>query len=298
MAPTVRCCSVSLADAERVAGATNIWIDGVPADAVPLPDRAFAYGDGLFETLLLRGARPLLQDYHLERLREGLQRLGFPDCLEAVRECMAQAAAAPDATAFRVLRLTVSRGAGPRGYAPPADCQPRVVVSVAPLAEDPARLLAPARLGETTVRWGRQPLLAGLKHLNRLEQVLAAADCDPHRCDEVLMLDQSGAPLSVSAGNLFLVAGKRLLTPLLTEAGIAGTRRRLVMERLAAVCGLRVTESRLELSQLLAADELFYCNAVIGLRPVGSFRDRRWRRHPVTRGLHAAYVECLREGAA
>jgi 4-amino-4-deoxychorismate lyase len=145
------------------------------------------------------------------------------------------------------------------------------------------------------VRWGRQPLLAGLKHLNRLEQVLAAADCDAQGCDEVLMLDQSGAPLSVAAGNLFLVAGQRLLTPALTEAGIAGTRRRLVMERLAALCDLQVTESRLELAQLLGADELFYCNAVLGLRPVASFRDRRWLQHPVTRRLHAAYVECLLE---
>lgn len=277
-------------------GAANTWIDGLPADALPLPDRAFAYGDGLFETMLLRGDRPLLQEYHLDRLGAGLQRLHFPDCLDAVREYLARAAAVTtDASPLRVLRLTVSRGAGPRGYAPPSDCQPRVVISVSAFAGDPAAMSAPASLGETAVRWGRQPLLAGLKHLNRLEQVLAAADCDAQGMDEVLLLDQSGAPLSVSAGNLFLVAGKSLLTPVLTEAGIAGTRRRLVLERLATACGLRVTESRLELSQLLGADELFYCNTVVGLRPVAAFRDRRWHRHPVTRALHTAYLECLRE---
>ncbi len=274
----------------------NTWIDGVPADALPLPDRAFAYGDGLFETILLRGDQPLLSEFHLDRLGTGLQRLHFPDCLESVRKHLAQAAASsPDSSPFRVLRLTVSRGAGPRGYAPPADCRPRVIISVSALASDPTEMAAPANLGETAVRWARQPLLAGLKHLNRLEQVLAAADCDAQGADEVLLLEQSGAPLSVSAGNLFLVAGKSLLTPVLNEAGIAGTRRRLVLERLATACGLRVTESRLELSQLLGADELFYCNTVVGLRPVAAFRDRRWRRHPVTRDLHAAYVECLRE---
>lgn len=277
-----------------MAGETNTWIDGVPADAVPLPDRGFAYGDGLFETLLLRGNQILLQDYHLDRLGTGLERLRFPDCRDSVREQLGSATAAlPAADAYRVLRLTISRGAGPRGYAPPAECQPRVVISIAALAADPTQLPAPARLGETAVRWGRQPLLAGLKHLNRLEQVLAAADCDAQGCDEVLMLDQSGAPLSVAAGNLFLVAGQRLLTPALTEAGIAGTRRRLVMERLAALCDLQVTESRLELAQLLGADELFYCNALLGLRPVASFRDRRWLQYPVSRRLHAAYVECL-----
>ncbi|MEQ9463893.1 MAG: aminodeoxychorismate lyase [Haliea sp.] len=277
-------------------GETSIWIDGAPAGALELPDRAFAYGDGLFETLLLRGSRPLLLELHLDRLRVGLQRLGFPDCMDSVSEYLARAAAAEaGADLFRVLRLTVSRGGGPRGYAPPADCRPRVVISVSSLKVEPDRFPAPARLGETSVRWGRQPLLAGLKHLNRLEQVLAAADCDPHNCDEVLMLDQSGMPLSVSAGNLFLVAGKRLLTPSLDEAGIAGTRRRLILERLAAVCGLQAAETRLELSQLLAASELFYCNSVIGLRPVGTFRDRRWLEHPVTRRLHVAYLECLGE---
>ncbi len=277
-------------------GETSIWIDGAPASALELPDRAFAYGDGLFETLLLRGSRLLLQELHLDRLRVGLQRLRFPDCMDSVCDYLAQAAAAePDTDLFRVLRLTVSRGGGPRGYAPPADCRPRVIITVSPPVDAPSGLPAPARLGETSVRWGRQPLLAGLKHLNRLEQVLAAADCDPHSCDEVLMLDQSGMPLSVSAGNLFLVAGKRLLTPSLDEAGIAGTRRRLILERLAADCGLQAAETRLELSQLLAANELFYCNSVIGLRPVGTFRDRCWVEHPVTRRLHTAYLECLRE---
>jgi len=277
-------------------GEVNSWVDGVPAEAVPLPDRGFAYGDGLFETLLLRGNKILLLGYHLERLGMGLQRLRFPDCLGTASEHLASAAAtlAPGDT-YRVLRLTISRGAGPRGYAPPAECQPRIVINVSALAADPTQLPAPARLGETAVRWGRQPLLAGLKHLNRLEQVLAAADCDAQSCDEVLMLDQSGAPLSVASGNLFLVAGQRLLTPALNEAGIAGTRRRLILERLAAVCGLKVTESRLELAQLLAADELFYCNAVLGLRPVASFRDRRWLQYPLSRRLHAAYVECLLE---
>lgn len=277
-------------------GEVNTWVDGIPADAVPLPDRAFSYGDGLFETLLLRGNKILLPDLHLERLEAGIKRLRFPDCLGTVREQLASVAATlPSAHTYRVLRLTISRGAGPRGYAPPAECQPRIVISIAAVAADPTQLAAPARLGETAVRWGRQPLLAGLKHLNRLEQVLAAADCEAQGCDEVLMLDQSGAPLSVASGNLFLVAGQRLLTPALTEAGIAGTRRRLILERLAAVCGLKVTESRLELAQLLAADELFYCNSVLGLRPVASFRDRRWLQHPLSRRLHAAYVECLLE---
>jgi|TARA_R110002072_G_scaffold266841_1_gene425768 4-amino-4-deoxychorismate lyase len=277
-----------------VVAAAKTWIDGSAGDALPLPDRAFAYGDGVFETLLLRDGRALLTEFHFDRLATGLACLRMPSALPLARKHFETALGALGAaTGYSVMRLTVSRGAGPRGYAPPADAAPRVVITVSDLAHDPAQLPTPATLGETAVRWSKQPLLAGVKHLNRLEQVLAAADAAAAGMDEVLILDQGGAPLSVSAGNLFLVAGKRLLTPTLADAGIAGTRRRLLLEHLASACGLQVGESRLQLHQLLAANEVFYCNTLIGLRPVATYRDRSWGEHPVTECLHAAYCEWL-----
>ncbi|WP_162300048.1 aminodeoxychorismate lyase [Kineobactrum sediminis] len=274
--------------------ATTTWVDGQQADALPLPDRALAYGDGLFETLLLAGQRITLQDYHFARLGEGLRRLGIPDCMTAVREQLAVACkAVTHEHEFSVMRLTVSRGAGPRGYAPPTDAIPRIIITLAPLSANPWVLSSPADLGETAVRWGKQPLLAGIKHLNRLEQVLAAADCARSGHDEVLMLGQCGEPLSVTTGNLFVCLGDKLLTPQLCDAGITGTRRQLIIEQLGAACGLQVSEARLDVAQLLAADELFYCNTVVGLRPVSRFRHRRWLRHPVTSALHGAYVGWL-----
>ncbi|HEY7775980.1 MAG TPA: aminodeoxychorismate lyase [Kineobactrum sp.] len=274
--------------------AITTWVDGQQAGALPLPDRAFAYGDGLFETLLLAGQRITLQDYHFARLDDGLRRLGFPDCIATVREQVALACASvADERSFSVMRVTVSRGGGPRGYAPPADAIPRIIITLAPVVGNPLLLSAPADLGETSVRWGTQPLLAGLKHLNRLEQVLAAADSLRGGHDEVLMLAQSGEPLSVSAGNLFICVGDQLLTPQLGEAGITGTRRQLIIESLAPACGLKVRETRLDIGQLLAADELFFCSAIAGLRPVARFRHRHWPLHPTTAALHGAYLGWL-----
>ncbi|MEZ5555713.1 aminodeoxychorismate lyase [Haliea sp.] len=274
--------------------AAQTWIDGTPGDALQLPDRAFAYGDGVFETMLLRDGQPVLASLHFDRLAIGLACLRMPEALPLARQHLDTVLDSLRAVkGYAALRLTVSRGTGPRGYAPPQVATPRVVISVSEMAYDPSVFPEPATLGETQVRWGKQPQLAGVKHLNRLEQVLAAADAMEAGVDEVLMLDQSGAPLSVSSGNLFLVAGKRLLTPILLDAGIAGTRRRLLLDHLASACGLQAAESRLQLHQLLAANEVFYCNALTGLRPVGGFRDRNWGLHPVTRRLHAAYGEWL-----
>lgn len=103
------------------------------------------------------------------------------------------------------------------------------------------------------------------------------------------MLDQSGQLVSVVAGNLFLLHEGRLQTPVLVDCGIAGTRRRLVMERWAGAVGLPVQESTLSLQDLESADEVFYCNSLVGLRPVASFGQRRWHSHTVCQALFEQY---------
>ena len=266
----------------------TIRIDGAPAAALPLPDRGLEFGDGLFETLLLKEGRPQHLELHLQRLRAGLRALHFPDCLPAAA---AQLQSVVDemsqlAPAWGVLRLTVTRGAGPRGYAPPSRPQPRIIISVTPLERDVTAGPAPARLGVASVRWPLQPLLAGIKHLNRLEQVLAAREAQLAGFDEAVMRDQDGQVISVTAGNLFIVRGGKLLTPTLDRCGIAGTRRRLVLERWAPALGLHAAEARFGLEELDSAEELFYCNSVVGPRPVASLGNRHWQHHPVCDAMH------------
>ncbi|MCB1732999.1 MAG: aminotransferase class IV, partial [Halieaceae bacterium] len=129
----------------------------------------------------------------------------------------------------------------------------------------------------------------GIKHLNRLEQVLAAAQAAEAGAAEAVLLNQSGELVSVSSGNIFLLCDGVLLTPPLDACGIAGTRRRLILQQLAPACGLEVRETRLTTRQLEQCDEAFYSNSLVGLRPVGRFGERSWDSHPVCQALFEQY---------
>ena len=272
----------------------SIWIDGSPAEALPLPDRGLDFGDGLFETLLVHNGSPLLLDYHWQRLTIGLQTLGFPDTDTHARACLEAACPALANQAWVALRLTVTRGGAPRGYAPPTDAEPRVVISAAPLSQDRRELAAPARIDWAEIRWSSQPVLAGLKHLNRLEQVMAAREAQRQDLDEVLVMDQAGCPCSVSAGNIFLASEGRLLTPALELCGVAGTRRRFLLEQLAPALGIPAEEGVITREQILGADELFYCNSLRGLQPVAALGAKQWQRFPLCEALHQQYWESLK----
>jgi len=257
---------------------------------LPLPDRGFDFGDGLFETLLVVNRTPLFLELHLQRMQTGLAVLGFPDCLSKVRAQISLALESPGFPEEAALRVTVTRGSGPRGYLPPPQVQPRIVIaSTAREARQYNKLLSPARLALAKIRWGCQPELAGIKHLNRLEQVLAASECRTANSDEVVMLDQDGDVISVSAANLFLVDGDRLLTPELSHCGVSGTRRRLILKELAPALGLQAREAKVTVAQLEAATEVFYSNALVGVRPVASFAASHWHQHKVCDAIHNLY---------
>lgn len=262
---------------------------------MPLPDRGLDFGDGLFETLLLRGGEPLYPELHLARLWRGCEALSFPDCQGAVRDQLKLAAAAAGDAGWRwtALRLTLTRGEGPRGYAPPEKSVPRIVITATELGADLPQPGPPAVLGLATIRWSSQPLLAGLKHLNRLEQVLAAQQRRREGVDEAIMLDQSGQVISVTSGNLFLVSSGQLLTAPVDQCGIAGTRRQLVMQRWAPAIGLVPREAMITMSELEEADEAFYSNSLVGLRPIASFGNRRWQSHDMCHALYQQYLDDL-----
>ncbi len=265
-----------------------IWVDGCPARVLPLPDRGLDFGDGLFETLLLLAGKPLYLELHMQRLEQGLHALGFPSCLNEIRDQIHTALNSGDFPGEMTMRVTVTRGSGPRGYTPLQATIPRVIIMTwARTGQSYSGMLPPAQLAVAKIRWGCQPMLAGIKHLNRLEQVLAAREREAAAVDEVVMLNQAGDVISVAAGNIFIINGDELLTPQLSECGVHGTRRRLIIEQLAPALGLKVQEAELTVAQVESAGEVFYCNALIGLRPVGSFGTARWESHKVCSALHA-----------
>jgi 4-amino-4-deoxychorismate lyase len=271
---------------------TSYWIDGKRAEALPLPDRGLEYGDGLFETCLFANKQLFYPERHLQRLSQGLDRLAFPDCLDAVQHHLdivleeLNQANVQQAT----LRLTVTRGDGPRGYAPSADSCPRVVICVTPNNTDWRVQAHPAQLDLAATHWSAQPLLAGIKHLNRLEQVMAGRERILAGTDEMVMTDSSDHAVSVISGNLFAVANGRIITPALKDSGVSGTRRQLLIDSWAPTLGIAVEEGSLSVAALKQADELFYTNALVGLRPVNRFQSQRWSSYPVCTALHRVYT--------
>ena len=277
-----------------MAGSPAIWLDGERTTALPLPDRGLDFGDGLFETLLVNQSRILFPQLHMQRLEHGLATLRFPDTdsntMALVGQQLTLACEAIQSWRWAALRLTVTRGQGPRGYAPPAHPAPRIIIIATQLESNHQAMRPAAQLALASIRWSSQPALAGLKHLNRLEQVLAAAQAREAGADEALMLGQQGNAISVSSGNLFIVTGGRLLTPAIVDSGIAGTRRRRVMELWAPAIGLAAEEATLSTADLESADEVFYSNSLVGLRPVASFGGRQWLDHPVCEALYSQYL--------
>lgn len=255
----------------------NTRVDGVAATQLAADDRGLAYGDGLFETLrVINGVAPWW-DRHMRRLREGCERLRIPmpasDML--LSDLEAVTVGVPDAVA----RITVTRGSGPRGYAAPMAPATRRVVRASPFSPPAeAALRDGVALFPCRTRLALQPALAGIKHLNRLEQVLARAEWSDTACADGLMLNTAGQLASAISANLFIVLDGRPLTPRVDECGVAGIGRGLVLEWFGDA-----REAVLSPDMLAAADEVFITSAVRGMLAVCAIGNRHWLPGPVLR---------------
>jgi 4-amino-4-deoxychorismate lyase len=261
-------------------------VDGRASAVVDVADRGLAYGDGLFETILFVDGTAVLWPRHLARLRAGCARLRLvpPDEAALAADCAAVVADLPRA----VVRITVTRGTGPRGYAPPVPAGATRIVAAAAepvVPRDWYREGIRVRFCET--RLALQPQLAGLKHLNRLEQVLARAEWDDSAIAEGIVFDTEGRVIGATAANVFIVRDGLVATPRLHRCGVAGVMRAELIERLGGV-----DERDVEAGDLLDADEVFVSNAVRGVLWVAELGGRQWRPGPVASrliaDLHAA----------
>ncbi len=262
---------------------TTALVDGEPATSWPLDDRGLAYGDGLFETIRFVAGQAPLWTGHMARLRRGCRalRLEMPNAEQLVADARSLAGAADC-----LVKILLSRRGG-RGYGPDGERTTRRLVRRLPLPDlDPAWYRHGLRLRWCRLRLSAQPALAGLKHLNRLEHVLARAEWSDPRIDDGLLCDQRGRVVCATSANLFVVHRGRLITPSLDECGVAGVARAWLLRRAAR--WLPVQQSMLTRAQVESANEVFLSNAVRGVMAVRSLPGRSFAIGPVTRRLASA----------
>jgi len=268
-------------------------VNGEIKRTVDATDRGLNYGDGVFETLRVRGGEVRFWQAHMDRLELGCKRLMIKRPQQAIllREVQTVTAGRPDC----VVKIVVSRGVPDpgtsRGYAPPKSAAVTRIVSAYELPPgvdtDVEGVARPDNLSHSPaglrvricrLRLANQPVLAGIKHLNRLEQVMARAEWDDSAISEGILLDEKSHVICGTASNIFLVSSGQLLTPRLDRCGVQGVMRGELLKAFAARCEQR----RITVDMLHEADEVFLCNSVRGVMPVSRIDDWRYHLGPVT----------------
>lgn len=271
---------------------TECWINGEPGDLIPAADRGVQYGDGLFETLAVKAGQISLLDYHLDRLQEGCRRLQLhAPSAKTLRAELLSAAAEQTAA---VLKLIVTRGSAGRGYRFPRHTQTNRILMRHPRPAYPVEWTDHGvHLKICDTHLGHNARLAGLKHLNRLEQILARAEwLEADQVQEGLMLDEEGSVIEGTMTNVFAWLDHGVLaTPDLRLCGVAGVMRRYLLER-AEQAGVTLRVANLALAEFMRAQEIFVCNSLIGVWPVTAIGHWKYSVGPMTRQAQRWAAEC------
>lgn len=267
-----------------------VLVNGMPTEQIGISDRGFNYGDGLFTTLVCRGGIPLLWSSHGARLVSGCQRLAIsPPDLSLLRAEVEQLAGADDC----VIKIVISRGYGGRGYATAGVSSPNRVVSRHPL---PTQRQQWRQQGIVVTLLeqplGTQPLLAGLKSLNRLEQVLLRQAAVAAGADEGICVDEQGMLVEATAANLWWRHQGIWHTPLLDRCGVSGVMRQLLLDTFAAR-GETVRQVKASPVVLDEAEELMLTNTTFGLVPVRRYQQREFVCWPAVSQLQQEFAEVM-----
>lgn len=246
---------------------SDLLINGAPATSVSAYERGLRYGDGVFETLAVIDHQPVLWGAHLERLRHGCARLGIPP---PEQNQLAADLTALSLPSFGALRLTVTRGNGGQGYAPPATPQPTRILQRLSIPDRPAHWWhTGVAVRDCQITLASQPALAGVKHLNRLEQVLARGEWRDPDIAEGLMCSADGALVEATAANLLIDDGERLIIPDTSQCGVDGVMQTTLL-RQAEVLGIPWERRVIYRESLRPEHGLMLSNSLIGLWSVAT----------------------------
>ena len=250
-----------------------ILVDGFESDTVQVMDRGLQYGDGLFETMAVYNGVPQHWTRHMVRLQAGCDALGitFPDVAMLESEALQLCADIKKS----VLKLVITRGVSGRGY---KTAKSTMGTRIMTLHNWPGYPDIHHKQGVTarlcTMRLGINPVLAGIKHLNRLEQIMARREWSDESIIEGILCDSNGHVIEGISSNIFIASQGQLLTPLLDGCGVKGVMREIVIEQ-ANTLAIPVQEAVITIEQLLNADEIFVCNSLIGIWPIINITDEK-----------------------
>ncbi|WP_038149146.1 aminodeoxychorismate lyase [Tolumonas lignilytica] len=265
-----------------------ILVNGSTSSTISVQDRGLTLGDGHFTTLLLKQQRPQLWHLHIQRIQQACARLKLlPPDFDTLYEQCCQLAASVD-TEYACGKIIMTRGVGGRGYSPQGCHSPSIIVSAHPY---PIHYLEWQRQGiildvaEQRVGW--QPILAGLKTLNRLEQILLKDELDHKGLAEAVVLDWQGNVVEAVTANLFWRKEEKVYTPDLQQTGVCGVMRAFVMQQLMDWQYPAELVS-VGLDSLLNADEIWITNALMGVVPVIGIKEVKYEDHRFAKRLQSA----------
>lgn len=254
-------------------------VNGAPGNTINAEDRGLAYGDGVFRTLRMQDGHPLCWERQYAKLQHDCNAIKIP-CPAALL-LFSELQQLGRTQADGIAKIIITRGVSARGYTPPAQPEATRILSVTPVFSYPAEYAKQGvRVHVCKLRLSHQPLLAGIKHLNRLENVLAAGECQDADMPEGLLSDSTGNVVSGTRSNLFVLRSGILRTPDLSRCGIAGVQRDRVLDW-ARQRGVTCQVTDFDLAELEQADEIFLVNSVFGLWPVRELATYRRTQHPM-----------------
>ncbi|MBC3767844.1 aminodeoxychorismate lyase [Neptunicella marina] len=257
-----------------------LLVDSNPESQIPTTDRAMQYGDGCFTTILVEQGKPQLFSAHLQRLQNACSRLDITiaNWTDIEAACLQKAAAITDG----VLKVLISRGSGGRGYLPPQQPLPRVLFSTHELpAHYTSWQTSGIRLGLAKHRLAVSASLGGLKHLNRLEQVLIKTDWPDDKPDDVLVCDHDGFMIESSASNIFWLKNGIWFTPELNNCGVEGVMRNHVAQCFEQF-NIPLNIVKTKVCELESANAVFICNSLMKIVPVTQFNQHHYDISSVT----------------
>lgn len=270
------------------------WVNSVLQDSISVFDRGLSFGDGLFETMRVSGGKIPLLDYHLARLVDGAKKLAITISLAEIKADITLALdniANPTDSIWR-FKYMLTRGESNSGYTPNPRGTPNRIMQLHIYDAGFNRLLQQQGVKTCTCQWrlSEQPRLAGIKHLNRLDQVMGRKECSDRDCYEGLMLDQSGQYVEGTMSNLFAVTSDGyVITPRLDVAGVEGVMRKIVISELCPQLDKSCYEA--EIHRMDEFVEVFITNSLMGIIPVVAVDQWQFPIGPITRNLQKALAE-------